>query len=100
MNLEQSSKLYEDVKHLIGSKIDNLTIDKILIAPNNNDELNQYLEIYLKINNSDIALTPFIESDLTVIFLYNENVLCIYGDAISEIQKIGINLNLKDYGID
>ena len=101
MNLEQAAKLYEDVKYLVGSKIDILTIDKILIVPNNNSERNQYLEIYLKTNNSNIALAPFLKSDLTVIFLYKANeVLYIHEEAISEIQKIGIYLNLKEYGID
>ena len=104
MNFENASKLRQDLLNLIGRKIDTLTIDEVVIAPIEDREFKQFAHIYLRTYNAELAIQPFMESELTVKFIFNKkdidnSGLFLHGTAIVDAKKLGINLDLAKYGI-
>ena len=103
MNFEQATEMRQDLEYLIGRKVDNQTIDDIVVAPADGQEFDKFSMLYLRTKNGDIAIHPFKYSELTVEFIYDKKYIgkggfYLHGQAVVGLKKLG-NIDLNKYGI-
>lgn len=66
MNIKDATELKNNNLHLIGQKYRGGIINEIIIRPKNEKDFDIFMKSYLRTMNSELAIQPFLKSDLNV----------------------------------
>lgn len=72
MNFEEALQKIKDNSHLIGAKITMGTIDELVVYPTNGEAKKVFKDIFFQTLNSEKAIAPFINDDVSVSAIVNK----------------------------
>ncbi|WP_291098126.1 MULTISPECIES: hypothetical protein [unclassified Flavobacterium] len=87
MNYKEALEEIKNKSNLIGRKINNGTIDELIIFPNNEESKLHFKDNYLKTYDAKSSIQPFINEEVSI---------CAVIDKKKILQKIFITATLNE----
>ena len=87
MNYKEALEEIKNKSNLIGKKINNGTIDELIIFPNNEESKLQFKDNYLKTYDAMSSIQPFINEEVSI---------CAVIDKKKILRKIFITATLNE----
>jgi hypothetical protein len=104
MTYKQAVRLRNDLIGMIGEFYEKRMISDVVIAPVDEDEYRIWAQDYLRNENQDNAVVPFLHSDLKVLFVYEYNSAnhkqsgtFIHGNVLVDAKDFGVDIDRNKY---
>lgn len=104
MTYKQAVQLRNDLIGMIGEFYEKRMISDVVIAPVDEDEYQLWSQDYLRNEDQDTAVRPFVHSDLRVLFVYEYNGanhkksgIFIHGNVLVDANDFGVDIDRSKY---
>jgi len=65
--------------HLIGKKDKGATIEELILVPTNNELRDEFLKLYLRTQDGQVAIQPFTGTDVDIVAVFDKKRIEIQG---------------------
>lgn len=73
MTYSEALQTIEKNRFLLGKRIDNATIDELIIVPVEHETQEKFLSLYRNILDGEKAIIPFINYDVEILVVFNKH---------------------------